>query len=138
MSGLNVSVTKVVSFGLLYLYLHFICYIGSILSKRRGRDFRGMRSRLKSIIYAPRFAWKRRANERQVGRGSFSLFVRTKNDGAAARASRRIRESVCIVLERGQRRNSYKSLTIVRVTRPTRMSVTSSARRRYTTRVYQA
>lgn len=78
--------------------------------------------------------------EGQVGRGSFSLFVRTENDGAAAaRASRRVRESVCIVLERGQRRNSYKSLTIVRVTRPTRMSVTSSARRRYTTAsIYEA
>lgn len=137
MSGSDISVTKVVSFGSLYPYLDFIRYPNRFFrTGRRGRVFRGMRSRLKSIIYAPRFAWKRRAKERQVGRGSFSLFVRTENDGAAARASRRIRESVCIVLERGQRRNSYKSLTIVRVTRPTRMSVTSSARHRYTTRVY--
>lgn len=66
MSGSDISVTKVVSFGSLYPYLDFIRYPNRFFrTGRRGRVFRGMRSRLKSIIYAPRFAWKRRAKERQ-------------------------------------------------------------------------
>lgn len=84
--------------------------------KKEKRDF------VRMVDWSRNDAETARNETRDEGTGFLCSFERS--------TTRRIRESVCIVLERGGRRNSYKSLTIVRVTRPTRMSVTSSARRR--------